>query len=109
MDFIYSEGLTGDILIHFLQGREYFFFIIFLSKFNQEKKKYIGGYILQQYGKLDRLLFQAQATQDLRGFGSFQDISHERLVKTDKQSKNNPDGCASLSYKAIPSVRPLLT
>lgn len=72
-----------------------------LSKFSQEKK-YIGGYIVQQYGKLDSLLFQAQATQDLRGFGSFQNISYERLVKTDKQNKNNPDGCASLSYKAKP-------
>lgn len=76
-------------------------FLQSLSKFNQEKK-YIGGYIVQQYGKLDGLLFQAQATQDLRGFGSFQNISYERLVKTDKQNKNNPDGCASLSYKAKP-------
>lgn len=78
-----------------------------MSKFNQEKK-YIGGYILQQYGKLDCLLFQAQATQDLRGFGSFQNISHETGL-TDKQNKNNPDGCASPSYKAMPSERPLLT
>lgn len=62
------------------------FFIISMSKFNQEKK-YIGGYILQQYGKLDCLLFQAQATQDLRGFGSFQNISHERLVWQTNKTK----------------------
>lgn len=56
-------------------------------------------------GNWDRLLFQAQATQDLRGLGSSQNTSYEKLVKTDKQNKNNPDGHASPSYKAKPSER----
>lgn len=98
MNFVCSEGVEKDFGSFIFPGGEKIFIISL-------KKNIFVVTQCNSMGNWDRLLFQAWATQDLRGLGCSQNTSYERLVKTDKQNKNNPDGCASPSYKAKPSER----